>query len=54
VIAEIMAYLFPEEKRHFYEWQPGFGRGYTVEIMRNNKDGCKTGFVYRALLYREI
>ena len=54
VISEIMAYLFPEEKRHFYEWQPGFGRGYTVEIMRNNKDGCKTGFVDRALFYREI
>ena len=30
VIASIMEFLFPG-KRNFYEWQPGFGRGYTID-----------------------
>ena len=31
VIVSIMEQLFPTEK-NFYEWQPGFGRGYTFDI----------------------
>lgn len=30
-IAEIMAYVRPEEK-NFYEWQPKFGRGYSLVV----------------------
>lgn len=30
VIASIMAYLFPEEKKDRYTWQPGSGRGYVI------------------------
>jgi len=33
VIAEIMAFLFPGEQRCFYEWQPDFGRGYSITFM---------------------
>ena len=31
VIAAIMAYLFPEENKNRYEWQPAPGRGYRIE-----------------------
>lgn len=31
VIAAIMEKLFPGQK-NFYEWQPGFGKGYTLEF----------------------
>ena len=31
VIATIMEMLFPGEK-HFYEWQPDFGRGYALDL----------------------
>lgn len=32
VIAEIMARLFPNEGKNFYEWQPGAGCGYTIRF----------------------
>lgn len=32
VIAAIMAYLFPDDNKNRYEWQPDSGRGYVVEI----------------------
>ncbi len=31
VIAAIMGYLFPEENKNLYEWQPGSGRGYVID-----------------------
>ncbi len=31
VIAALMAYLFPEEKKNRYQWQPDPGHGYMVE-----------------------
>jgi alpha-ribazole phosphatase len=33
VIVSVMERFFPGQK-NFYEWQPGFGRGYTIEICR--------------------
>ncbi len=30
VIAAIMSYLFPEEKKDRYTWQPGSGQGYVI------------------------
>lgn len=32
VIAALMARWFPEEGRNLYQWQPGFGLGYVVEL----------------------
>lgn len=32
VIVRIMERLFPDEPRHFYQWQPKSGQGYTVCI----------------------
>ncbi|MBQ4090295.1 MAG: histidine phosphatase family protein [Clostridia bacterium] len=32
VIAELMARLFPDSGKNFYEWQPSAGRGYTVHF----------------------
>ena len=37
VIATIMAYLFPEEERNLYEWQPCPGGGYRIY---NGKFNC--------------
>lgn len=31
VIAAVMAYLFPEEGRNRYEWQPAYGGGYVID-----------------------
>ncbi len=31
VIAAVMAYLFPEEGRNRYEWQPSYGSGYMID-----------------------
>jgi len=31
-IAAIMAKLFPEENKNRFEWQPGNGRGYVIEM----------------------
>jgi len=31
-IANLMARAFPAENRNFYEWQPGYGRGYAMEF----------------------
>ena len=39
VIAALMARWFPEAKRNLYQWQPGFGLGYVVEM-----DGGKRRF----------
>lgn len=39
-IANILARAFPEKGRNFYEWQPGFGRGYAVRI----EGGAARGF----------
>lgn len=35
VIVSIMERLFPGQK-NFYEWQPGFGRGYTIDIFQGS------------------
>ena len=32
VIAELMARLFPDSVKNFYEWQPSAGRGYTIHF----------------------
>ena len=32
VIAAIMAYLFPDENKNRYEWQPDPGSGYVIEL----------------------
>ena len=32
VIAAVMEYLFPEENKNRYEWQPGAGRGYVADL----------------------
>ena len=32
VIAALMARWFPGEQRNMYQWQPGFGLGYVVEM----------------------
>ncbi|MBQ6053469.1 MAG: histidine phosphatase family protein [Clostridia bacterium] len=37
VIAAIMDFLFSEEKKNRYEWQPSFGGGYIVEYSENSK-----------------
>ena len=29
--AAVMAYLFPEEGRNRYEWQPAYGGGYVID-----------------------
>jgi len=46
VIADIMAFLFPDEQRLFYEWQPDFGRGYAVEIEWNNEYGVERAVTF--------
>lgn len=33
VIANLMARAFPVEGRNFYEWQPGYGRGYAIRFL---------------------
>lgn len=33
VVAAAMARLFPQENKHFYEWQPGPARGYSVRVL---------------------
>ena len=33
VIVTVMERLFPGQK-NFYEWQPGYGRGYTIDILQ--------------------
>ena len=33
VIAAVMAYLFPEENKNRYEWQPSCGCGYAVDTV---------------------
>lgn len=30
VIVRLMQHLFPQEPRHFYQWQPRLGEGYTL------------------------
>ena len=40
VIAEIMARLFPDSGKNFYEWQPSAGFGYTIGF----SDGCPVSF----------
>jgi len=37
VISHIMEWLFPGQKE-FFEWQPGFGRGYMLEINHNKAE----------------
>jgi len=37
VIASIMERLFPGQ-RNFYQWQPRNGRGYTLDINKNNAE----------------
>ena len=32
VIAAIMDHLFPEEAKNRYEWQPGYGGGYRIDL----------------------
>jgi len=32
VIATIMGYLFPEEGKNRYEWQPNHGGGYVIDL----------------------
>jgi alpha-ribazole phosphatase len=32
VISNLMARAFPAENRNFYEWQPGYGRGYAIRL----------------------
>lgn len=39
VISTIMARLFPDEGRHFYQWQPAHGCGYEINI---GADGSRT------------
>lgn len=34
VIAAIMAYLFPDENKNRYEWQPAPGGGYVIELQQ--------------------
>ncbi|MBP5155579.1 MAG: histidine phosphatase family protein [Clostridia bacterium] len=36
VIAAIMEYLFPQERKNRYEWQPECGRGYSVDTSAGN------------------
>ena len=36
VIAAIMAYLFPEENKNRYEWQPDLGGGYIVNLYQES------------------
>ena len=46
VIAAVMAYLFPEEARNRYEWQPAYGGGYvidTAEHMWAHLTVCRCG-----------
>ena len=33
VVANLMVRAFPAENRNFYEWQPGYGRGYSIQWM---------------------
>lgn len=46
VIAHIMGRLFPEEPRHFYQWQPRPGEGYALDTAQGTAvawrplDGC--------------
>ena len=47
VISEIMARLFANEGKNFYEWQPGAGCGYTIQF-----DG-KTPVSYSAVPRKE-
>lgn len=44
VIAAIMAYLFPEEAKNRYDWQPKPGYGYCL-----TKPGRDGGFTYKLL-----
>lgn len=34
-ISVIMEYLFPEEEKHFYEWAPKTGEGYSIFLAEN-------------------
>lgn len=36
VISIIMMYLFKEENKNFYNWLPGYGRGYTIFFKNKN------------------
>ncbi len=36
VISIIMMYLFKEENKNFYDWLPGYGRGYTIFFKNKN------------------
>lgn len=36
VIAKLMQHLFPQEPRHFYQWQPKPGEGYTLSLAKEN------------------
>lgn len=49
VIARLMAHLFPEEPRHFYQWQPKAGEGYV--LFRQRTDPAQ--WAYRALANTE-
>jgi len=42
VVVSIMERLFPG-RRNYYEWQPGNGRGYTVELASGNAELTGTG-----------
>ena len=53
VIADIMTLLFPDEKRHFYEWQPDFGRGYVIDVQWKNDCG-NLNCINCAVLCRKI
>lgn len=37
VITCLMQYLFPKEPRHFYQWQPRPGEGYTISLSENGR-----------------
>ena len=36
VIAAIMDYLFPDEGKNRYDWQPGSAEGYAVDLKERN------------------
>ena len=41
VIASVMEIMFPDEQ-NFYEWQPTYGRGYTIEFAKPFKTYLKS------------